>query len=79
MRSQLRLLLRVTIAFLLVLLGLLGLVLPLINGTVFILIALLVLAIDIPWLDKKLDTYSSRHPKLERWHKKFRDVVRKYL
>jgi len=57
-------LLRLSLGILLLVLGLLGLVLPVLQGWLFLALAFLVLSIDIPFLARYVEAIEGRFPSL---------------
>lgn len=53
-----------TLGLLFIMLGVAGLILPILNGTIFLLAGLFLLSVYSPWAKKQLDRIGSLHPKL---------------
>ena len=65
-------LLRLTLGLVLLVLGLLGLVLPVLQGWLFLALAALVLSVDLPFLARIVDAIERRYPSLRHPLQKFR-------
>jgi len=56
----------------LLLLGVVGLFLPVLQGILFLALGLLLLSIDIPWFRRFAEALEKKHPRLESFLKKWR-------
>ncbi len=63
------------IAFILISLGLLGSVLPIMPGLIFIVVGVIIISIENPKLDSLIERQFSKHPKAEAVFIKVRDKV----
>jgi uncharacterized protein YqgC (DUF456 family) len=63
---------RIILGILMILIGLPGLVFPIIPGTVFIVAGILILSVDVPLIDRLVLWVGRRYPKLGRTLEKFR-------
>lgn len=79
MKIHLKKLLRVILVCLFFFFGILGLVLPILNGTIPLIIALIILSLDIPPLERYLDKHSRRNIRLEKIYLKIKHFTRKHL
>jgi uncharacterized membrane protein YbaN (DUF454 family) len=70
---------RFTIALILFIIGLLGLILPVVNGTLFIMASLLILSLEIPALEKFLDRQGRRNSTVNHYYEKCKRFIEKYL
>jgi uncharacterized membrane protein YbaN (DUF454 family) len=68
---------RLILGVILILIGLPGLILPIIPGTVLILAGILLLSTDLPFFDRLLARLENRHPKLDQAMKKVRQFFQK--
>ena len=62
-----------------VLIGLVGIVLPVIPGLVFLVLAALIAARNVPWLDARLRRHRSIGPRMQRFDRFFRLRLRDQL
>lgn len=79
MRIPLKKTIRILLALLILLIGCVGLVLPILNGVLFLLVGLLILSLESPALEARLDKYGRKYPKLEFWYDKCKVFVQKYF
>ena len=70
--------LRLILGAILILIGLPGLILPIIPGTVLILAGIIILSADLPFFDRIIVWIEKRYPKLGRAIKKARKTLRKH-
>ncbi|SHE88462.1 Putative transmembrane protein (PGPGW) [Desulfacinum infernum DSM 9756] len=63
---------RIVAGTLLLVLGVAGLFLPVLQGALFIALGLVVLGREIPWVARLLDRLAQRYPALDRWLQKSR-------
>ena len=70
---------RIIFACLLLCIGVLGIVLPILQGIPFLLAGLIILSLDFPYIEKKLDKLVNTHPKIEKLYKKIRNIIKKYI
>ena len=64
---------------LLTLLGILGVILPILPGIIFIAIALVILSVEMPFIDEKIDKYLNKEKKLSKMFYKLKDKISKYF
>lgn len=57
--------------------GIIGLVLPFINGTLFLIIGLILLSFESKYVEKKLHYYTDKNTTLKKWHLYFERKLRK--
>lgn len=79
MRMPIKKTLRLVIALVFLVIGLAGLVLPLLNGFLFILAALLILSLEVPSLEARLDIYGRKNPRIELWYDRCKAFIKKYF
>jgi uncharacterized membrane protein YbaN (DUF454 family) len=79
MRKQIKSSINYLLIILLVLLGILGLVLPIVPGLVFIAIALIILSIEMPFINDKIEKHLKREHPLGKVFYSIRDRVEKYF
>ncbi len=68
---------RITIGIIMILIGISGLVLPLIPGVIFIFLGILVLSVDLPIIGRMLDKIEQRYPQHAEKLKKLRALLKK--
>jgi uncharacterized membrane protein YbaN (DUF454 family) len=68
---------RIFIGVILVLFGIAGIILPILQGIPFLLAGLIVLSFDIPSLESKLEHFVKKHHKVEKLYKALRKVLKK--
>lgn len=68
---------RMFLGFLFILIGITGILLPLINGLLFILAGLLILSIDSPKLENFLDNLVNKNLHLEKMYRKVKLFIKK--
>lgn len=78
-KAPLQKVIRLTLASFLFIIGVLGLVLPLLNGTFFIVVALIVLSLEVPALEMWLDSLSEKNVKIEKIYKKMKHFIKKHF
>lgn len=61
MRNQIRKILYLLLGLVLILLGIAGLVLPVINGTILLIIGFIIISFESPTLEKKLYTLTQKN------------------
>ncbi len=61
MRNQIRKILYLLLGLVLILLGIAGLVLPIINGTILLIIGFIIISFESPTLEKKLYTLTQKN------------------
>ncbi len=79
MRNQLRKTLYLILGSSLILLGVAGLVLPIINGTILLIIGFIIISFENPALEKKLYAFTKRHATIHAWYIKLDAYLRKLL
>jgi uncharacterized protein YqgC (DUF456 family) len=79
MRKKIRSGFNYLLIVILVLLGILGLILPILPGLVFIAIALIILSIEIPFINEKIEKYIDKEHALGKVFYSIRDRVEKYF
>ncbi len=79
MKAPLRKIIRLTLAGFLFIVGALGLVLPILNGTFFIVVALIVISLEVPTLEAWLDSLSEKNMKVEKIYKKMKHFIKKHF
>lgn len=79
MKGAVRKTIRITLASLLFVLGIAGLVLPILNGTLFIVFALLILSLEIPALEERLDRIGTKHKKVHPYYTRWKGFIKKYF
>ncbi|HET6512032.1 MAG TPA: PGPGW domain-containing protein [Candidatus Kapabacteria bacterium] len=72
-------LLKLSAGWLFIILGILGLFLPFLQGFLFLLIGLFILAQELPWAARLLERLKQRFPKITQMMHDADDYVRKFL
>jgi uncharacterized membrane protein YbaN (DUF454 family) len=72
-------LLKLTAGWLFIVLGILGLFLPILQGMLFLLIGLFILSQELPWAARLLEKLKTRFPKVTKLMTDADDYVRKFL
>jgi uncharacterized membrane protein YbaN (DUF454 family) len=62
-----------------VFLGALGVVLPFVHGAVFLLVGIVLLSFEIPYVERKLRHYAEKNKLLLKWHKKVDALLRRWF
>jgi len=60
-----------------ILIGIIGVVLPIVNGTLFLIVGLIILSFESDRLEKKLLSLTKRNNTLHSWHIKLEKILRK--
>jgi uncharacterized membrane protein YbaN (DUF454 family) len=68
-----------TIGFFFLLLGIAGLILPVLNGIVFLILGLLLLSLYSPWAKELLKKAGKTHPTAQKTVEKLEKLVVKYV
>lgn len=63
----------------LILIGLLGVVLPILNGTLFLLVGIILLSFESTRVEKVVLSFVERSEILKKWHKKIDQILRKFF
>lgn len=79
MKGTVKKTIRITLATLLFVLGVAGLVLPILNGMLFIIFAVLILSLEVPALEAWLDGTSVKHKKVHPYYVKWKHFIKKYF
>jgi uncharacterized membrane protein YbaN (DUF454 family) len=77
MIKKLRKIMHICIGVLTLTLGIIGLILPIVNGTALIIIGLIVLSFESTYIEKKLINLTERHELLHKWHIRLDRFLRK--
>ena len=78
-KSKIRIAIRIFLATILILIGLIGIIVPILHGISFLLAGLIILAIDFPYVERKLEKYVAKHIKIEKLYMKVKNIINKYL
>lgn len=65
------------IAFLLIFIGICGLILPILNGIIFLLLGFILLSFESPYIHRHLQRLASKNEQLSRWYLKLDTWMRK--
>lgn len=68
---------RIFIGVILVLFGIAGIILPILQGIPFLLAGLIILSFDIPALERKLEHFVKKHHKVEELYTALRKALKK--
>lgn len=77
--KKLKRLLKLTAGWVFILLGILGLFLPFLQGILFLLIGLFILAQELPWAARLLEKLKRKFPKITQQIVMAEDYVKKFL
>jgi len=70
---------KLSVAGLLMIIGLVGLVLPILNGVFFILAALIIISLEVPVFEEWLDRQSLKHKKVHLVYGVMKKTIKKYF
>jgi uncharacterized protein YqgC (DUF456 family) len=79
MRNQIRKILYLLLGLSLILLGIAGLVLPIINGTILLIIGFIIISFESPTLEKKLYTLTQKNAIIHGLYVKIDRFLRKFF
>ena len=79
MLQRLRKIIHIVIGILLLLLGILGVVLPVLHGTIFLIVGFIILSFESPYIEKKLVSLTEKNPILHGWYLKLNRILRKFF
>ena len=74
-----RKIIRLFLAGILLIIGAFGLVLPVLNGVFFIVVALILISLEVPTLDHFMEKHSKRNHTFHKTYEKLRHFVRKHF
>lgn len=63
----------------LLLMGIVGVILPILNGTFFLLLALILLSFESLYIKKNLHALTSKNAKVHTWHLYIENKLKKFL
>ncbi|MBP6888566.1 MAG: hypothetical protein KBC21_02565 [Candidatus Pacebacteria bacterium] len=63
----------------LVLVELLGIALPVVHGTIFLLLGVVLLSFESVYIERHLLSFVEKHPTLRHWHKKIDTTLRRWF
>jgi uncharacterized membrane protein YbaN (DUF454 family) len=69
----------IMLAFVMLIIGIAGLILPILNGTLFIVIALILLSFEHKKTELFLQRLAGTHPKIEKLYLKLDNTMRKFF
>ncbi len=69
--------LKLLLAFLLFLVGLAGIVLPILNGTIFIILALILVSFESKYVKKQFHALTKKNATIHKWHLYLEDIMKK--
>ncbi len=67
----------ILIACFLIIIGLAGIVLPILNGLIFILLGLILLSFESPYIEYKLQQAAAKNSYIEKWYTKLHSIMKK--
>lgn len=67
----------IILGFTIILIGIAGLVLPILNGTLFLIIGFIILSFESEKLEHKLLSLTKRNATIHSWHLKLEKILRK--
>ncbi len=74
-----RKILHIILGILLLTLGVAGLVLPIINGTILLIIGFILISFESPYVEKKLATLTQKNKFIHSLHLKLESILRKFF
>jgi uncharacterized membrane protein YbaN (DUF454 family) len=77
--SRLKIVLRILFATALIFIGVLGVLLPVLQGIPFLLAGLIILSLDFPYIEERLEKFVLRHKSLEKLYRKVHKIIKKYI
>lgn len=77
MRKNIKEIFHITLGILCVIIGLAGLVLPILNGILFLLIGFILLSFEIPYVETQLSKYANKNKIVGVWYEKLNKWMRK--
>jgi uncharacterized membrane protein YbaN (DUF454 family) len=57
----------------------LGLVLPILNGILFLVLGLIILSFESPYIEEKLERFSKKNKHTREWYEKLHKFIKKLL
>ncbi|MEN9551635.1 MAG: hypothetical protein RI935_12 [Candidatus Parcubacteria bacterium] len=75
--DYLRKLLHITLGSIFVILGVLGMIFPIVHGTVFLIIGVIILSFESVTLENKILSLVKKYPKLDHLYEKFNKKLRR--
>lgn len=77
--TNLKKILHISLGITLILVGLCGLVLPILNGTVFLLLGCILLSFESPYVERHLTRLAHKNTHTGNWYEKLRKLMRKWF
>lgn len=68
-----------TIITLLILLGFVGLALPIVPQTIFFVVALILISFEVPWVGSKIEKFLAKYPEVLKIYLKHKTFLEKHL
>lgn len=78
-KLKIKIAVRIFIATILIIIGVLGIILPFLHGIAFLLAGFIILSVDFPYVEKKLEKFVAKHAKIEKMYKKIKNIIKKHL
>ncbi len=69
----------IVLGFSLILIGVLGLILPILNGTLILLVGIILLSFESSYIEKILLKIVERNELMKKWHKKLDTLLRSWF
>jgi uncharacterized membrane protein YbaN (DUF454 family) len=69
--------LQILLGILLIVIGIVGLILPVLNGIVFLLLGLIIISFEHPYVEHALNKYAHKNKKVGEWYEKLDMWLRK--
>lgn len=74
-----KLFLKILLATFLILLGVLGVILPLLHGLGFLIAGIIILSFEFPQIDKYIDKHLNRNQHIKKMYEKIHKFLRKHF
>jgi uncharacterized membrane protein YbaN (DUF454 family) len=79
MKIHIKKVIRLFLALFFIVIGAFGLVLPILNGTFFIIVALILISLEVPALEAWLDSLSEKNKTAHKIYVKMKRFIKKYF
>jgi uncharacterized membrane protein YbaN (DUF454 family) len=79
MRQTIRKTMHLLIGCVLIVLGIIGVVLPIVNGTVLLVIGFIIISFENPYVEKKLFELTQKNQTIHGWYLRLDKILRKFF
>jgi uncharacterized membrane protein YbaN (DUF454 family) len=79
LKTKYKIVVRVLLACVLIIIGLMGMVLPVLQGIPFLIAGLIVLSTDFPYIERKIESLVKKNANIEKMYKKIHSIIKKYI